>query len=320
MRTASLLLVLAPLVAGAQSLCDSLAIGSFTYDPFGNGLHIRLLNNSTSFISYPFFDVNDDQGANIVQGSLSFFGILPGTDQLHLLEVGNELPPTPFTGSLVLHYTTVDGDGTCTYPMDAVNLCTADSCFPFQVYAFSQSGPINAQFGWTIQDADNGVVASGALTLSAGGTLEAVEVACLPPGEYTLNVQWPFPTGEPVQVGVTASYFEANPVTVALPSTGAVSMPFTLFEPCIDGTQGLDEALRLAALIAVDGRMVHISSINGLPLGDLQITDTMGRPVRTIRACGSTVTVDLGDVAAGTYLLRVLDPSTAAAAQGFILF
>jgi hypothetical protein len=318
MRTLLIPLFLAPVMGTAQSLCDSLAIGSFTYDPFASGLHIRLLNNSTSFISSPYFDVNDDQGVNIVQGSFGFFGILPGDDQLHVLEAVGTLPPSPFTGSLVLHYSTVDGDNTCTYPMDAVSLCPTDSCFPFQVYAFSQSGPINTQFVWTISDADNVIVDNGALELQ--GAVEAVEAACVPPGEYTLNVQWPFPTGQPVQIGVTASYFEADPITVALPSSGSVSMPFTLFEPCIDNAQGLDEALQPAALIAVDGRLVRISSTNGLPLGDLMITDAMGRTVRTLRANGSTVSVDLGHAAAGTYLLRFMDRAATTAAQRFILF
>ena len=318
MRTALIPLLIAPVMGTAQSLCDSLAIGSFTYDPFDSGLHIRLLNNSTSFISYPYFDVNDDQGVNIVQGSLGFFGILPGDEQLHVLDVGGTLPSSPFTGSVVLHYTTLDGDSTCTYPMDDVSLCPADSCFPFQVYAFSQSGPINAQFAWTITDADNVIVDNGALELQAA--VEALETACTPPGEYTLNVQWPFPTGEPVQIGVTASYFEAVPISVAMPSTGVVTMPFTFFEPCIDNTQSLDEPVQPVALITVDGRLVRISSTNGLPLGDLLITDAMGRTVRTLRANGSTVSVDLGQVTIGTYLLRTLDPTAATIAQRFILF
>jgi hypothetical protein len=320
MRTASLLLALAPLAAGAQTLCDSLVIERFTYDPFASRLNVRLRNNSSQFISYPYFDVLDAQGVNLVQGSPGFFGILPGTDQLHLLDVGDVLPSTPFTGALVLHYSTVDGDGQCTYDLDEASLCPSDSCFAFQVYIYSLSGPLNAQMSWTILDMDNTPVSGGAFALSSGGTVESIDEACLPPGEYTLHVQWPFPTGETIQTGVTASLFESDGPATNIAPDGTGVLPFTFFAPCLDIAQGLEVVPVPAPVLAVDGRMVRIASADGRALGDLLITDAMGRHVRTIRAGGGTATVDLGDVAAGTYLLRLLDSSTAAAAQRFILF
>lgn len=320
MRTFSLLLALAPLAAGAQTLCDSLIIERFTYAPFDDGLHIRLQSNSTQFISYPHFDVLDDQGDNIVQGQLGFFGILPGTDQLHQLEVVGNLPVSPFTGTLVLHYSGADGDGTCTYPMEQVSLCPMEGCSPFQVYAYALSGPVNAQLVWTISNADDVVLDNGELVLTASGSIDVVDTACVPPGVYDLNVQWPFPTGGTIQVGVTPSFFESDPVSTILPSNGSVSMPFTLFEPCIEIGQGLEEGSLPALTIAVDGRTVRIGTTDGRSLGTMLITDAMGRHVHTIRGGGSSVSVYLGDVAAGTYLLRSLDPSTATAAQRFILF
>lgn len=320
MRTATLLLALAPMISGAQSFCDSLVIERFTYDPFVSRLNVQLRNNSSQFVSYPYFDVLDAQGVNIVQGAPGFFGILPGTDQLHLLDVGDVLPSTPFTGALVLHYSTVDGDGLCTYDLDEASLCPSDSCFAFQVYIYSLSGPLNAQMSWTIVDLDNMPVAGGAFALTSGGTVESIDEACLPPGEYTLRVQWPIPTGETIQAGVTTSLFEADGSSTNLASDGTATLPFTFFAPCLDIAQGLEAVPVPAPVIAVDGRMVRIASADGLPLGDLLITDAMGRPVRTIRTGGSAVAVDLGDVAAGTYLLRALDSSLAAAAQRFILF
>jgi hypothetical protein len=219
----------------------------------------------------------------------------------------------------VLHYSGADGDGTCTYPLEQASLCPTDGCFPFQVYAFAQSGPLNAQLAWSISNADNVVLDNGGLVLSASGAIQVVDTACVPPGVYNLNVQWPFPTGETIQVGVTPSYFESDPVSTVIPSDGSVSMPFTLLEPCIDGAQGVEEAPSLLPTIAVDGRLVRISANDGADLGDLLITDTMGRVLRTIRAGGNAATVDLSGAAVGTYLLRSLGAQQRTIAQRFIL-
>jgi hypothetical protein len=319
MRTASIPFILAPVLASAQPLCDSLAIEGFTYDPFGNGLHIRLRNNSSQFLGDPHFDVLDDQGATIAEGQPFFFGVLPGDAQLHVLDVNGDLPPSPFSGALVFNFINADGEGSCTFPMDQVSLCPPGSCFPFQVYGISQTGPIDAELAWSIRDADNMVVDGGTLLFAVDGLVEVVDGTCLPPGAYNLQVQWPSPTGQPFQVGVTPSLFEVPPVSVVLPADGLVTMPFTLFAPCIDNAQAVEEAVDKPVVIAVDGRLVRLSSGDGLPLGDLVIMDAMGRTIGTVRAGGSMVVVDLGGASAGNYVLRSLDTHGAAIAKRFVM-
>lgn len=311
--------VLVPVMATAQTLCDSLLVESFTYDPFGNGLHIRLDNQSTQFLSYPYFDVLDDQGNTIVQGSFGFFGILPGTDQLHVLEIGGAPPPSPFTGSLVLHYTGPDGDATCTIPQQAVSLCPADSCFPFQVYALSQNAPVNAQLVWSLRDAGNSTLAGGGFTFTAGGSPEAVAQACLPPGEYSLHVEWPFPTGETFQVGVSPSVFEAVGPDTLLAQGGPVTLPFTLFGPCIAGTQAVPEAATPAHLIAVDARTVRITSTDGRAIGEVMIVDPAGRRVGGIRTTDAQATIELGAGAGGVHLLRITDAQDRTITQRIVI-
>ena len=308
MRTAFLPFLLAPVMASAQPLCDSLAIESFTYDPFGNGLHIRLRNNSSQFLGAPHFDVLDDQGATIVEGQPFFFGVLPGDAQLHLLDVNGDPPPWPFSGALVFNYINADGEGSCTFPMAEVSLCPPDSCFPFQVFGISQSGPIDAQFAWSIRDADNVVVDGGTLLFATDGLVEVVDGTCLPPGAYNLQVQWPFPTGQPFQVGVTPSLFEVPPVSVVLPADGLVTMPFTLFAPCIESAQGMADTDASNASIALHGRTLHIMAGDAGGLGQIIIMDAMGRTVHAVQAAGATAVVDMGAAATGTYILRSLGP------------
>jgi hypothetical protein len=105
-----------------------------------------------------------------------------------------------------------------------------------------------------------------------------------------------------------------------LPADGLVTMPFTLFAPCIDNAQGVEEATAPAAVIAVDGRRVRLSSGDGLPLGDLVIMDAMGRTIRTVREGGGIVTIDLGHVPPGTYLVRQQGRGRPASTQRFIIF
>ncbi len=304
MRTASIPFILAPVLAAAQPLCDSLVVERFTYDPFGNGLHILLKNNSTQFLGYPYFHVLDDLGATIVAGQPFFFGIGPGDEQLHVLELSGGLPPTPFTGSLELTVGDGNGSTTCTFLMDAVSLCPPDSCFPFEVYALSQNTPIDAQMTWTISDPGNALVAAGQLAFTAGGQAEAVAPVCLPPGAYQLSVDWPLSGGQPFLVGVATSLYQATAGgSTPLSSTGSATVPFNFFAPCIAGTQGLVDADASEAVIALHGRVLHVTAEDGDELGEMLVMDGLGRTIRRVRSAGNTAIVDMGGAATGTYLL-----------------
>jgi hypothetical protein len=309
MRTAFIPFLLAPVMASAQPLCDSLVIESFTYDPFGNGLHIRLRNNSSQFLGDPHFNVLDDQGATIVEGQSFFFGVLPGDAQLHVLDVSGDPPSSPFSGALVFDYINADDEGSCTFPMDQVSLCPPDSCFPFQVFAFAQATPFDAQMSWTISDQGNAAVANGQLTFTADGPAEALETVCLPPGAYELSVDRPASEGQPFLVGVTTSVYETPPaVTVSLSSTGSATVPFTFFAPCIESAQGMADTDASTAIIALHGRMLHITAGEAGGLGQMIIMDSMGRTVHSVKATGTTAVVDMGAAATGAYILRSIGP------------
>jgi hypothetical protein len=313
------LLLQAPLFA--QS-CDSLNIISVQYAPFGGGIHVEFHNGSTQFMSAPMFDAFNAEGDTLVLGSFNFFGMGPGTTQLHQLPLvsGAPTPVSPFTGTLVLHHQEVDSVGTCIFPLTEVDLCPPDTCIPLLVYAYEQGTQAETDLDWSVTDAENILQAEGELHIDTGGFGYSVTDLCLFPGEYTLHLEQAIPAGNIIQVGMTQAGFAYTDGTgTQLPIGGSVDHPFSFYGPCAEGTQEITPHGPGAMLVVLDGRKLLVSSGDGSALGQLLLLDGMGRIVRSINATASRTSFDLGAMASGTYFLRSMATDKGWGTHRFIL-
>ncbi len=319
MKRLLLPLLLMPCFAQAQVDCADLQIESFGHAPFGSGLHVWFHNGSTELLGYPYFDLLDANGDTLIPGGLNSFGILAGTSQLYTMSMPFPAIVSPFSGSLVLHYSSVDGDYTCTYPLANVDLCPAEPCAPLQVYAYGNGTSVNASLAWTVTDPQNNEVATGGLQLNVLLPPTAQEDLCLPPGFYTLNISQPFPTGEAITVGVTTALFQSDGPSGITSVDGTLTLPFIYYLSCIDGTQGIHDATASAPVLMIQGRTMSFNMQEDRMIGPLAVIDAMGRTIMQYTFNSSTATFDLGNLAPGAYSLRSLQNENTWPAQRFLL-
>jgi hypothetical protein len=303
----------------AQNACDSIHVEGLQYAPFGDGLHITLNNESTQFLSGPTLDVLDADGDTLVQGVMEFFGLFTGTS-LHQAHFAPP-PPTPFSGTIRLNYYDENGMITCNFPMTNVDLCPADPCSPLGVFAYQQGGsPVTTDLDWSVTDADNNTVASGVLHIDEASFGFAVTELCLQPGAYTMHMAQAVAAGTAIQVGMTqADLTFSNATSTPLPIGGSVDHPFIFYAQCFDDAQGITTHAPQAPTLSAEGRIVHIATNDGSPLGNLILLDGMGHVARTITTNASSASSDLNGFASGVYILRSLDAVNTWPAQRFIL-
>jgi hypothetical protein len=304
----------------AQSTCDSIQVENVRYDPFGNGLQVTLFNGSSQFLSGPTVDVLDADGITLGNGAMEFFGIVPGSTNVHQVHFTPQ-PPSPFTGTIRLNYSDWNGTASCAWIVTDMQLCPADTCLPLGVYAYQQGGsPEATDIDWSVTDADNLNVASGVLHIDSVGFGYAAEALCLPAGGYTLHMSQAVPAGNLIQVGMTQDDFAwTNGTNTQLPPGGSVDHPFSFFGPCADGVEGIATQNPEAPTLILDGRTLRIAASNGNTLGTLIVLDATGRMVRTLATGASSISIDLSGFAVGGYIVRPIGADTRWKAQRFIL-
>lgn len=316
------LLLLSSYPVRAQDPCDSLEILHVRYHPFFDTVvNVTTDGTGTQFFSGPQFNLIDEQGDTIARQPFEFFGIGGGIQTNHLqLLPGEQLPSSPFSGSLVL-YAWIDGPDTCTWAV-GTDLCPPDSCIPLNVYLYSQAPggqPFTTSFTWQVHDSLHTTVASGILEINVFGQQQDIADLCLPPGHYELHLQQAEDIGVEYAVGVSQGgdpFIDSGPSTTLQPG-GQVMLPFDYYAPCISGSNGIGEAVPIAPVLIVDGHTVHLNSAKGSALGSIAVLDATGQLVRSIDARSSTASVDLSGLAAGVYLLRPTNASWPA--QRFVL-
>ena len=319
------LLILSPLlvrISLSAQTCDSLTIDSVQYAPFGGGLQVTVHNGTTQTLSGPMLDVFNDDGDTLVLNAFNFFASIPGTSQMNQLPLypGATLPASPFTGTLVLHYQTIDSAVACVFPLNSVDLCPPGPCAPLAVFAYQQGSNVETELDWSVTDAENITQASGVLhmdTLSFGYTLDEL---CLPPGLYTLHVEQAIPAGNIIHVGVTQVDLAWNDGTnTPLPIGGSVDHPFAFYELCAQQGQGIPMREPGSLQVVLDGRNLHVASTDGRALGPLVLLDGLGRTVRVLTTTSASLSTDLSGLAPGTCILKPLTPDAGCTARRFIL-
>lgn len=299
--------------ANAQSSCDSLQILAIQYAPFTDtAMQVIVMNETSELFGYPQFSLINEAGDTLVTESLNFFGIGWNAPSVHRMDLrpGQELPETPFTGTLSLTYFTGDGTPTCIFPIEDEPLCPQETCTPFQVFLYNNAPVtelVTDVFPWNIMNEENEIVASGSLQIDALDQQQAMEEACLPPGQYMMNIEQNGSAGITFTIGVTQNAFMQNGPMDTLMADGSITMPFTYYPVCVGIGMSIEESEPSAPLIALNDRMMQISDRNGSQLGRIMIFDPAGRAMRTITTSASIATIDLSGEAAGVYLLRSMD-------------
>lgn len=308
---------LLPAALHAQVNCTELLVDGFSYTAFDPGLQVLIHNNSDEFISYPMCDVIDANGDTLIHAMAQTFGIGENSSQLHTMVMPFPVIASPFTGTIALHYTTIDGIFICDFEMDNVDLCPPAPCADLQVFAYGLTPSVNASLIWTVTDAGQNELATGGLQLNTILPPTAFDSLCLPPGFYTLNISQPFPTGEEIMVGLTTAFFEIEGPSGVTAIDGTLSLPFVFHLNCIDGTQGIGDQAITGPRVQVIGNLMEINSSDRSPIGSIAIMDSMGRIIRTAHSNDERLVIDLDGNGAGAFLVRPMDVSWPA--QRFIL-
>lgn len=317
-------LILSALVSQEPLLaqtCDSLTIDSLMYAPFGDGLHVSLHNGSSQMLSGPMLDLFEVDGDTISLNAFNFFAIGPGWTQVNQLplSIGATLPTSPFTGSLVLSYSDMEGGHTCVFPLENMDLCPAPPCAPLAVFTYLQGGAVETDLDWSVSDAENITQATGTLYVDTLGFGYTIAEICLPPGNYTLHMQQAIPAGNIIHVGVTQADLAWNDGTNALlPIGGSVDLPFNFYELCFDDAQGVTAHEEGGLRTLLEGRTLQVLSGDGSALGLLFLLDGTGRTVRSLSAHADRASCDLSDLAAGTYVI-IANTESGRVTQRFIL-
>jgi hypothetical protein len=305
----------------AQSACDSVQIHLLQYAPFTDtALIVVAQNNGTEFLSYPQFSLIATGGDTLARENINFFGLGPSA-QTHLVPLipGEDLPSTPFTGTLELRYITVNGDASCAFPFSG-GLCPTTFCTPLNVYLynFGTFEVFTADFPWNVTNSEGLVVGSGTLSIDADDQQQDFGELCLAPGHYELHVSQDGDVGEHYMFGVTQgeAMFNVSGPSAELQAGSQATLPFSYYPACISGTNAIDEVRTTAPRILADGRQVMIIR-DGLPLGQLAVFDSTGRRVQRTSTSASSIAIDLSGAAPGAYVVRSVTGTWPA--QRFIL-
>lgn len=291
--------------ASAQNLCDQISIDRIGYAPFSNGLEVVVHNGTDEFIGYPTVQLIDAMGDTLGSSLLQFFGITPHSDQIHQIADLEQTPSTPFSGNVVLSYSTMDGLGLCAFPITSAMLCPVEACIPLQVYTYFLSNAPTAELTWTITDQDGAEAAQGTLAIDPSGVGSVISEFCLPAGHYTLQAQqnsgdaWSFPIGL-----VTPDWTIEDAVHGTVSAGEELAFDFSFFEPCMAIGQGLRTNEPSQLWIQVVDQRLHVRSNDQRAIGSLWVMDAMGRIVLDAGTNKTAeMALDLGDLATGTYLV-----------------
>ena len=299
--------------ANAQSSCDSLNIVGLQYAPFTDtAMQVIVMNESQDIFGYPQFSLIDANGDTLVSEELNFFGIGWNTPSTHRMDLrpGQQLPPTPFSGTVSLLYFTGTGTPTCTWPIENEPLCPQEACTSFQIYLYNNSpaiGLVTDVFPWNITDDEGAIVASGSLAIDAADQQQDMVPACLPPGEYVLHMSQNGSEGTTFSLGVTQSELMTNGPSGTLSAGGAMDLSFTYYPVCVGLGMSIDEQIAVAPIMIVNDGQLKITDRNGSALGAVVVYDASGRAVHRTDAQTSSMTIDLSGNSPGPYLLGSMD-------------
>jgi hypothetical protein len=310
-----------PALLSAQNPCGDVSIVSLVHAPFFGSVQVTAQNNGSFFFGYPQFSLVDTNADTVATEQINFFGLAGGGTQLHTMEAvpGAPVPADPFTGTLVLKYTGMNGDSLCTFPIVNDELCPQDPCMNLILYAYLQQPMVTTDLDWTLVD-DQGVPqGQGSFHLDALGWGQDHDTLCLPPGNYTWHVEQPIPAGTSIIAGAMQEDFLSTGPTTPVPIGGSVDIALDYYPECVAAGQGI-EAHEVQPLIVVvaDGSLV-LRHRDGASIGEITIFDGGGRSVHRSSTGSSEARVALDGLAPGLNLVRTRNEEGKSSVQRIIL-
>jgi len=306
----------------AQNTCADLTILSVRYAAFNDSV-IEVVAQAAegSFFSYPSFSLVDAMSDTLTREQVNFFGVgqWPQTHSSMLI-AGQTLPASPFTGTVLFTYSGPDEENFCTFPISSP-LCPPAPCVDIQVYVSRIANPpmVTTSFSWTVTDEWDATVGTGIGMIDAMNGQLALSDLCLPPGNYTLDMQQDDVIGDLFNFGVTQRNFSVEGPHTALLPGGSASLLFTLYAPCFTGGNDIIEEVSTAPTLMLNDRSLTLLLANGGALGSIEILDATGRCVRRGNSASSSATFDLDDLACGMHIVRTATGPSIWKAQRIIL-
>lgn len=291
-------------VMPGASVCDSLEIVSVQWHAFTDtAIVVHVINeNANEIFDYPNFILFDGNGDTLAVETVNFFGI--GGESWHVLNLHPDatVPVDPFYGTLQL-WTLFTEELACEW-MPFIDLCPPAPCTTIIPNVQNLGGALAiGDYNYALMDADMNSVASGTLTMTSDMQFDA-DTLCLPPGDYWMACYAAQPpTGGAPWFGVMTPGWIAgpqHPVSFDLP----VITPFSFYESCIDGTNGIAEAIGAPLSILRMGDALRIQRADGAPLGMVELFDAQGRLIGSVQGSGSTVDFDVAGASSGVLVVR----------------
>lgn len=292
-------------VTGDGPACDSVFINSVEWHPF---MDDALVVHSYHYLLDTLFDPHlvllGSGGDTLAQEPSPFPYLDRHVDYWHTLqlEAGVSLPDNIAEGTLQFFSSAFNG-AACLFA-GPFALCPTGGCAALLPTLQNLGGGITTgDFAWNIHDEDFELVALGTFVLTDEQQADT-GYACLPPGNYTLDVAPLDPPsgGQPyygVSIGAGIDGPSA-PVSWSLP----VPMPFTFYGPCISVPQGVAAPDVPVVLAYADGDVLHIRRTDGQPIGPVRLFDARGQLVLQDAGTASGMRIDLAGHAAAMYALH----------------
>jgi hypothetical protein len=303
--------------AGGGTGCEGLEVVSVQYHAFTDTIiQVHLTNSGPEIFSYPGLILFTAQGDTVAIEAVNFFGIAEESTHPLLIHADADLTNPSFSGYLEV-WTGFYEELACTIPVN-VQLCPPQACHTLTPYVQNSGGAtLIYTFQYTITNQD-GPVATGSLPLTADQQF-AMDEVCLPPGQYSIQVESPDPlVGQP-QLGVNAPGVVDGPTVAVHP--GSQPLAFTFFGPCISPTQSTPaRPAQQVQLILLQGlNELVVQRPDGVALGHMLVHDAQGRTIYSSNAPGSSAQLALDRFAPGLYTVRVNAAAEAPIVRKFLV-
>ena len=281
--------------------CEGLGITSIMYEAFSDSLiEVHITNAGPGLYSYPGFILYNGNGDTVAIETVDLFVIGEVSNHRLLIHPDADLTDPSFSGTLQL-WTNFYDTLVCTFPVE-VELCPP-ACATIIPYVTNLGGALtNNTFTYTISGPD-GEMATGELLLADEVQFD-MDTICLPPGEYTMQVEAGSGpgAGQPWAGVLTPGNFGGPQQPVASPP---VQIEFSFYEQCteiIDGIDGARDHSGLRFRQTVDQLLIERE--DG-PIGTIVLMDVKGAILRSLGSSDAQVRLPIGGLGQGIYLLKI---------------
>lgn len=306
-------------VTGAGPSCDSVFINSVEWHPFvDDALLVHSYHYLLDTLFDPYLVLLGTGGDTLAQEAAPLPYLDRHVDYWHTLQLeeGVDLSDNLAEGTLQLHCSGFDG-AACTF-VGPFALCPMAVCIPMLTVVQNLGGGITTgDLAWNLYNEEAELMALGTFTLTDVQQADT-GYACLPPGNYTLDVA-PIdpPSGGQPYFGVSLGSGidgPSAPVSWSLP----VPLPFTFYGPCFNDPLGLATPMAPVLRVWPNPATDHVR-VECTAGTSYELRDAMGRSARAGRVDGQGL-IRLDGLCGGTYDLLIRDGAGPLGRQRLVKF